>query len=664
MLERRDDIDGLRAVAVTAVVIFHAFPKVPFGGFVGVDIFFVISGYLITSILYRALLAEKFSFKDFYSRRMRRIIPALFIVLIGSMAIAWFTLSFSEAQSLAKEVLAAVSFLSNFLYWSQVSYFDVSADQKPLLHLWSLAIEEQYYLLAPTILWASFRLRLNLITLACIGIIASFAVGIYLTRTNPVAAFYAPWSRAWELFTGGLLAFLTVRPPAFAKFEGAASDLLHQIFFTGEPVHTTSNLRVAASVVGAICIIVGFVVIRPGAPFFGWPALLPTVGTVCLIFAGPQTWLNRKVLSHPLMVWIGLISYPLYLWHWPLLSLAQISAVDPLSVTSRAAIVALSVVLATATYLLVEQPLRFRAKPRRAVVALVAVMVLVGGAAGSYFSVAVASPDRSADEVGLEMVVKLRDSGDQYGPAPCFKWKPDETYRIFIERGCLLRKWSEAKTVLLIGDSHSASLSLGLRPDLESRHINLLQISTGYCEPTSKNEHDQICVDINAVGERTVRDVRPDLVIIDSHWIAASSPSWFPDGGDFIEHLKTKLQRLKDLGAHQIVVVGQIPTWTPSLPDYLRKKYVSRGIAIPERATPDAESLRMDDLMGSVTYPPGVTYISLRKMLCENDKCLVRVGHDASDLIIWDYGHLTPKGARFVVQAINDRKSDMMSIRE
>ena len=664
MIVRRDDIDGLRAIAVTAVVIFHAFPETKFGGFIGVDVFFVISGYLITGIIYRALLDGNFSFQDFYSRRIRRIFPALAIVLIGSMIIAWFTLSSFEARNFAKEVLAGAGFVSNFLYWSQANYFDVAAEQKPLLHLWSLAIEEQYYLIAPGLLWVSFRLRLNLVTLTVLCILASFATGILLTKTEPTAAFYMPWSRAWELYAGGLLALLTVRPPAaLVKLEKPISTFLDRLIFSGQPVYAASHLRVAASVAGAACIIIGFIVIKPGRSFPGWPALLPVIGTVCLIFAGPQTWLNRKILSHPAMVGIGLISYPLYLWHWPLLSFTHIDSEDPVSTTTRATLVALSVVFAAATYFLAERPLRFRISQWKAVTSLITTMIFVAGTAGLYFFSA-NSNQKNADAIGLEKISELRNLENQYGPAPCFKFTQEETYQIFIERKCLVRKWPEARTVLLIGDSHSASLSHGLRPYFESRHINLLQISTGFCEPTSRNEADKTCVDINELGERTVREIHPDLVIINSHWIAASSPSYFPGGGEFTEHLKIKLQRLRNLGAKNIVIVGQIPTWTPSLPAYLMKKYVDRELPIPERAAPDAQSLIMDDLMGSITYPSGVKYISLKNILCEKGKCLVRVGPDATDLIIWDYGHLTPKGARYVVQEISERNPDLMLTQE
>ena len=651
MLERRDDIDGLRAIAVVSVVIFHAFPETKFGGFIGVDVFFVISGYLITGIIYRALLEGNFSFQDFYSRRIRRIFPALAIVLIGSMAIAWFILFSFEARTFAKEVLAGVSFLSNFLYWSQASYFDVSADQKPLLHLWSLAIEEQYYLLAPALLWVSFRLRLNLITLTCICILASFTVGIHLTKTNPTAAFYAPWSRAWELYAGSLLALLTVRPPAaLAKLEKPISTFLDRLIFSGQPVYATSHLRVAASVAGAACIIIGFIVVRPGHSFPGWFALLPVMGTLCLIFAGPQTWLNRKILSHPVMVGIGLISYPLYLWHWPLLSFAQIGSVDPVSATTRAALVALSIVLAAATYLLVERPFRFRLSPRPAVAILVAAMILAAGTAGSVLQFNYPSRFKEREaylsyfEDAIWLAKTRADERATIAQNQCnfYQWDtkwPSNNARASIDPSCYTKR--SERSVLLWGDSTAAHLLPGLQASLPSNITPLLIHSSG-CRPrplVPQNIHLDHCEYQNAFTISFVEREKPDIVVM------ASNNSFD------IAFVREISERFRRFGVKHVIVVGNLPHWKPYLHKLIARGYWDHtGDRI--KGHQDMEIKALDDaFISALRKDEPFQFIDLSKAFCNDAGCLTYLNGNRMDgLVTMDTVHLRPFASEYVAK--------------
>ena len=203
---RRRDIDGLRAVAILAVLGFHTVPELLPGGFIGVDVFFVISGYLITRILLTSLEGGSFAFGAFYARRIRRIFPALIVVLAASFALGWFILLPAEFRQLGKHILAGAAFVSNLVFWNEAGYFDASAVHKVLLHLWSLGIEEQFYILWPLMLWAAWRWRLAAFwPILCVSVL-SFIANLYLTYTDPVAAFYSPLSRAWELGVGSLLA--------------------------------------------------------------------------------------------------------------------------------------------------------------------------------------------------------------------------------------------------------------------------------------------------------------------------------------------------------------------------------------------------------------------------------------------------------------------------
>ncbi|WP_370659744.1 acyltransferase family protein [Massilia polaris] len=329
----RPDIDGLRAIAVLAVVLFHAFPALIPGGFIGVDIFFVISGFLITSIIARELEHGKFTFARFYARRIKRIFPALLLVMAACLAFAWFALFPDELKQLGLHLAGGAGFVSNLVLWQEVGYFDRGADTKPLLHLWSLAIEEQFYIVWPVVLLLASRLRLNLLLVSAGLALLSFAVNVGGIAAFPSATFYSPASRAWELLLGAVLACSLLRTQPVVLFARAAAAV-------------SPNLRSAA---GALLLAIGFAIISREHQFPGWYALLPTVGALLMIGAGPQSWFNRFVLSNRLLVWFGLISYPLYLWHWPLLAFAHIVESGTPAPQLRAALVALAIALSTGT---------------------------------------------------------------------------------------------------------------------------------------------------------------------------------------------------------------------------------------------------------------------------------------------------------------------------
>lgn len=332
----RPDIDGLRAAAVLAVVIFHAFPSVLPGGFVGVDVFFVISGYLITGILLADLGADQFSLRHFYARRIRRIFPALAVLLLATYAMGWFSLYSDEFRELARHIVAGAGFVSNWALWTEAGYFDQAAEAKPLLHLWSLGVEEQFYIVWPLLLWVAHKTRRTGWVCTVIGL-ASFVANVALVNHHPSAAFYWPITRMWELLAGAALAI------------GAA-----HIRLTGGWTHVLS-------IAGALLCLASFAFVNSHAAFPGWWALLPVAGAVGLIAAGRDGWFNRCVLTHPVSVWFGRISYALYLWHWPLLSFAFIVAGRVPSPAVRGVLVVIAVGLAWLTTVIVERPVRFGA---------------------------------------------------------------------------------------------------------------------------------------------------------------------------------------------------------------------------------------------------------------------------------------------------------------
>lgn len=361
----RPHIDGLRALAVLLVVGFHAFPTVVEGGFVGVDVFFVISGFLISGIIFEELDRGAFSFGQFYARRVRRIFPALVLVMAACFAFGWFAMLADEYKQLGKHLAAGAGFISNLTLWQESGYFDSAADTKPLLHLWSLGIEEQFYMLWPLALWAAYRVRMSRLAL-CLALVAgSFALNAAYVHSNPVATFYSPATRFWELLAGSVLAYFATP---------AGKPLLRGVL---APASSTASTMHAF--IGLALLAVAVATVTRVHAFPGWWALLPVLGTCFILAAGSGAWLNRVVLSNRLLVWIGLISYPLYLWHWPLLvfaRLAEYNGTPPWPI--RLAAVALSVVLAWLTYIAVERPLRFGRPVASRLAALCGLMLAIG----------------------------------------------------------------------------------------------------------------------------------------------------------------------------------------------------------------------------------------------------------------------------------------------
>lgn len=342
----RPDIDGLRAIAVLAVVTFHAFPNWLQGGFIGVDVFFVISGYLISTIIFESLGKKTFSFTSFYARRIKRIYPALIFVLIACLTFGWFSLLADEYRQLGKHVAAGSGFISNLIFWSEAGYFDAAAETKPLLHLWSLGVEEQFYIIWPLLLWLAWKCKFNILAIIVLIAVASFILNVIEVKSDSVAAFYSPGTRFWELLSGSLLAWLTLCKSITEKPSNpkpAVDNRFSNIF----------------SVVGVLLLFFGFWKINKELSFPGYWALVPVSSAVLIILAGPNAFLNRKLLSNKVAVWFGLISFPLYLWHWPLLAFARIVESNIPRPSIRMAAILLSFALAYFTYKVIERPFRF-----------------------------------------------------------------------------------------------------------------------------------------------------------------------------------------------------------------------------------------------------------------------------------------------------------------
>ncbi|MFN7645154.1 MAG: acyltransferase family protein [Burkholderiales bacterium] len=560
----RPDIDGLRAVAVLLVLAFHALRGRPAGGFVGVDVFFVISGFLITSILLRDLDSGRFSLAGFYERRVRRIFPALIVVMAAGLAIGWVALLPDEFARLGLQVAGGASFLSNLLLWSESGYFDRVAESKPLLHLWSLAIEEQFYIVWPLVLALAWRRRGSIPVVIATLAASSFGLGLVLTATAPTLAFYLPLSRGWELMAGGLLAWALLARPALLE-RGA-------------------DLR---SALGALLLAAGVLAISASRPFPGVWALLPVLGTVLLISAGPRAWLNRRLLAHPAAVFVGRISYPLYLWHWLLLAMLNIIEQGAASLRVRLAAAALAVVAAWLTWRFVERPIREHPRGARTALSLLGLMALVGLAgllAWRHLLPAQSEAQPRAAEVAATFEWTEADNRD----AACLRRHPGHRF-------CRIDADAQP-TVALVGDSHANQFFHGFAAALRARGENLLMLGRAHCPPLLDITSGYADKSDWCEGEvsRSLRAVAQDpgirTVILAGNWhlyvtgtrlhrhhrfqppwrisAAVTAPAGGPPSGQvgrapdnaelFVERLGRSIALLQAAGK-QVVVIRQIP---------------------------------------------------------------------------------------------------------
>lgn len=593
------------------VVLYHAFPQAMRGGFVGVDIFFVISGFLITGIIARELEAERFSLLGFYNRRIRRIFPALIVVLCAVLVLGWLWMLPAAYAQLSADVFASAAFVANIALLLQSGYFDVEAARKPLLHLWSLGIEEQFYLFWPLILMLAARLRLKLPNVAVIIGLASFALNIALIDSKPVATFYLPFTRAWELLAGAALA--------------CGWGQLNQGAFA-------SNWRAG---IGTLLVAIAAAALDTSRAFPGWWAVLPVLGSVLLLSA-PQAWGCRQVLASPPMVWIGLISYPLYLWHWPLLVFFALIKFAPLTLLERGLIVGLSVGLAWATYRFVEIPFRFgRPSPAR-LLSLGAGMALVAAAG------VVVVQNRGFD---FRLPGEIR--GMTEVTTQSSKWRVHEclldlSHEMSFAEGCIDR--SRRPLILVWGDSTAGALMPGLRKAQESRAFGVAQFTSSSCIPalTTDVAGTPNCRAINDKVLSLARDLKPDIVLLHSTW------------DRYLDGVAATVTALRQETNARIVVLGSVPWWKRGLPNEVLRYFMLHHRLISERSA-SAQADGSGPKLREKLVPLGAEFISVWDVMCNADGCLTRIGNTAADISATDQVHLTEKGSEFLISATIDR---------
>ena len=613
----RADIDGLRAIAVLSVVAFHAFPDWFRGGFIGVDIFFVISGFVISTSIFSSLDARNFSYVEFYGRRIRRIFPALILLLTVSYAFGWFLLLGEEYKQLGKHIAGGAAFIPNFILWDETGYFARSAETEPLLHLWSLGIEEQFYVLWPLILPLLWNRRSSFLTITVLIGLVSLGISVLTVDVNAVAAFYSPLSRLWELVIGGVLAYIL-------RYN----------------IHNLQKMTNWRSLLGLGLIGISLIMLDKHSTFPGWWAVLPTAGAYLIISAGPTAWLNRAVLANRILVWFGLISFPLYLWHWPLLTFARIVSFETPAREVRITAVLMSIFLAWITYRVVERPIRFGQHSNAKTVSLVVLMLAIGLAGYACF-----------EQDGFrgrfpklihELTTIYSDMNEEWRLHECFLTPEDDNYQF--ADSCLGP--TRTSLIVLWGDSHAAALYPGLKHFGDTNNVQIGQYTAGQCLPlvgwTHSNNSYRYCKQINDQIIRKIKLLKPTLLILHGNWK--------------IQHASKDLENtatvLHDLGVDKILLIGPVPQWHKGLP---RQLLMSWGKGQKNTLPPiylntglDTEIPLIDTHLRELANRLGLAYLSAYKEMCNRVGCITRIGDHGNQLISFDYGHLSPAGSVYL----------------
>jgi peptidoglycan/LPS O-acetylase OafA/YrhL len=614
----RPDIDGLRAVAILPVVLFHAGVPGFSGGFIGVDVFFVISGFLITSIIRDEMAGGRFTIAAFYERRARRILPAFFAMMVVCVPLAALTLYPHQFLAFSRSMVAASLFVSSFLFRTEASYFDLESEQKPLLHTWSLSVEEIFYIVFPLLLLTLRRRssRRQLAILIGIALVSLTASSIALSQDpRSPSAFFLPYSRAWELLLGALLAFSML--PAIAR-----------------------PLREAAAL-GGIAMILGAVVVYSGETVFpGIAALLPCLGAALIIYAGQQgsTW-GGRFLSLPAMVWIGTISYALYLWHWPLLVFARIALGEALNPFGIPAVIALSVLLAALSTRFIERPFRGgrgllkRRQVFQLSLAGILLFVVIGvagvlsdGWAGRY-------PPEVASVLFAE---QDRDPRQR----ECLNTKTDH-------RGCLYGKRGAEPSLALWGDSHAAAYAVMLGELAAERGQGLLSFTMPSCPPVEgwarlHQSWRETCRDFQHLAMTRILD-SPGIHTVILSGRFGGYPYNDPESG-FEVALRQTIQRLRQHGK-RVLLVYPIPEPGEHLPMALGRA-LQAGEPLRERTQPIAEFRQrfapVIQFLDALVESEEIDAVQPSLALCKDQQC---VFYRDGIVNYYDEHHLSLTGA-------------------
>lgn len=629
----RREIDGLRAIAVLSVIFFHAGFHAFGGGFVGVDIFFVISGYLITSIILTEKQSGTFSLINFYKRRAKRILPALFFVLFACLPFAWMLLFPVDLKQFSESLISVSTFLSNVYFWKNSFYFDTAAELKPLLHTWSLAVEEQYYVFFPIFILLTWKFgkRWMVAMLAIIGLVSLWAAEWGSFNALSLSFYLLP-TRAWELLIGVFLGFYL-----FDKESNEQGS-----------IRTNQWLSAA----GLLLIIYGVSVFDKQTPFPSFYTLIPTLGAACIILAANQKTFVGKLLGSKLLVGIGLISYSAYLWHQPLFAFARHESIDEPSKMLLTALAIVALLLAYLSWRFIETP--FRKKNINAT--NVFIYSFLGLA--FFISAGIALPHLDGPYSKFTQEQKRMYSyisynfNEKVGKNRCFIDSSEQPYSAFSSKCKKVLK--TMPTLLLWGDSHAAALIMGMHP----LYKNVIQYTSSNCPPILGIglAGARYCNGINDFVMQEIERLQPNEIIMEAHWYAYGSRKILKLG-ETIASIHSKSPE------SHITIVGNVPLWPGSLPIWLLKQHVSLKSGDAYLPLPLYSNLKsLDEQLKSIANANHADFVSALDAFCFEGKCKAIVALDGTLMpTTFDYGHLTEAGSAILAKKLLDENEVLSS---
>ena len=641
----RADIDGLRALAVLAVIFSHANIAHFGGGFIGVDVFFVLSGYLITSIILEDYSRRDFSLTLFYQRRVKRILPALFFVLACSAAMAWLWLLPREYEAFSKSLMLSALSVSNFYFLKKTDYFATDAAEVPLLHTWSLGVEEQFYLLFPLLFAFGLKTRTIFIAVAVLAVASLFGSEIG-SRWFPSANYYLLPTRAWEILAGSLCAF----------------------YLMGRERRPNGVL----AALGLAFIACAIVLFEPSTRIPSLAALLPVGGSVLLILYSHNTGIAGRILSLAPIVWIGRISFSAYLWHQPIFAFARIRSLEPPTQWMMSGLIIVVLFLAVLSWRFVEQPFRHAQASSRRIAMSVAISLVVAVGFGSW----------GAQE-GLPFrldpkVASLMDAAVWSGA--CLFQSKDGLPSLSDEK-CSFNTGVAQKTYAIWGDSISAAISPALVEELKERNVGLIQLTHGHCVPipdvwTSRNDQAVNCTEFNRRALDYLLASKVEVVVLAASWVNFFNASHMSVDGVELKgaeitvpvlagKLKSTVEKLEQ-ARKRVVLVYPTPRFKKSVTEVMAAMMI-KGDSTPDFAYPLArfkeDTARASAILDAASDHE-IEKVFPATIFCGpagSDQCYL--GRDGVPFVA-DKSHYTQKGAELIVDGIINEIENALPAKE
>lgn len=632
-MKYRKEIDGLRALAVLPVILFHAGFTYFSGGFVGVDVFFVISGYLITTIIVAEMEKGSFSLLNFYERRARRILPALFFVMICTLPFAWYWMSPEDLKSFSKSLIAVPIFVSNILFWKSSGYFETASDINPLIHTWSLAVEEQYYLLFPLLLMSTWKLgKVWIVGFLSIIAIISLSLAQWGSSTNSSFTFFFLLTRVFEILIGALISFY---------------------INSSNSIRVRNSISESLSFVGLILIVYAIFAFDKTTPLPGLLTLVPAVGTGLILAFSNTSNLVGKILGSKIFVSIGVISFSAYLWHQPILAFARLRFEYELSNPILLFLCLSSLILGYLSWKYVENPFRIRAlisTKKLIILSLTLGSIFICLGLFGYKSNGITQRFPTNSMLFIKPI-NFRWS-DFIRNDLCYLQNPNLSHH---DSSCVEEK---RPLVALWGDSYASSLYPGLKQLQTEKTFGLIQLTEAGCGPIldlQKLVYRQNCNSVNATNLKLLSKIKPDILILHSAWSHWDYPlTTF----ELKEKMNLTIQLIKTkLPGTQVIIIGPVPRWAISPQRssfYYWLNMENKNNSVPYMLK--AEILvETEAVLKEVSERNNVGFISALDALCFKNQCLARLGEAETDFLQIDRGHLSKTGAEYLINKIQDK---------